>query len=248
MDAKDPIPSVYHFDDVTGVYTGVGFALLGPAGDVQVPAFSTLVAPPVCQDGYIAQAAVDAAGSVVWAAVRDLRAVPVYRVTDGSLVRLGDTITEGSAWTGLGELPPTLTTLPRPTEACVWQSGAWVVDLAQAKAAKVAAINAERDQRQGAPFSFNGKEFGADAASISRITSAASLAALARAAGSAYSVDLPAVDGADVTLDADGVTALAGALTAAVSAVFDTARKLKAEIDAASSVAELDAIAWPAAA
>ncbi|MGS0980653.1 DUF4376 domain-containing protein [Burkholderia glumae] len=247
MDPKDPIPTVYHFDDVTGVYTGVGFALVGPAGDVQVPAFSTLVEPPAVQDGYIARSGVDASGRTAWAAVRDLRAVPVYRVSDGSVVRLGDTIAEGAVWTGVGELPPTLTSLPRPTEACVWQSGAWVVDLAQAKAAKVAAINAERDQRQGAPFSFNGKEFGADAASISRITSAASLAALARAAGSAYSVDLPAVDGADVTLDADGVTALAGALTAAVSAVFDTARKLKAEIDAASSVAELDAIAWPAA-
>ncbi|MBW5285787.1 DUF4376 domain-containing protein [Burkholderia gladioli] len=242
------MPTVYHFDDATGVYTGSGLALRGPAGDIQVPAFSTLVAPLVCQDGYIAQAAVGATGAVLWAAVRDLRAVPVYRVLDGSVVRLGEEIAEGAVWTGLGELPPTLTTLPRPTEVCVWQNGAWVVDLAQAKAAKVATINAERDRCQGTPFSFNGKKFGVDVASISRITSAASLAALARAAGSTYSVDLPAVDGADVTLDADGVIALASALTAAVSAVFDTARKLKAEIDAASSVAELDAIAWPAAA
>nr|WP_253185452.1 DUF4376 domain-containing protein [Burkholderia plantarii] len=103
-------------------------------------------------------------------------------------------------------------------------------------------MNAERDRRAAGAFSFQGKQFAADAGLVSRVTSAAALAALAKTAGSTYSVDLPDVGGADVTLDAAGVLDLASALTAAVSLVFDTARKLKAAIDAATSVDELDAV------
>lgn len=119
MQTNDAATKVYHFDDATGVYTGEG-QLIGPAGDVQVPAFSLLTAPPAAADGFVARAVTSAAGDVSWVTARDYRSVDVYRTSDGTQVRIGDELDGGSVWTGLGQLPDTLTSTARPGAAYTW--------------------------------------------------------------------------------------------------------------------------------
>jgi len=83
----------------------------------------------------------------------------------------------------------------------------------------------------------------------SNISGATIAALIAKQANAAYSVTWTMLDNSTVVLDADGMIAMGLAVLAHVNACHDRARVLRAEIEAASDMAELLAIdvlhGWP---
>ena len=83
----------------------------------------------------------------------------------------------------------------------------------------------------------------------SNVSGAALGALIAKSASAPYSVTWTMLDNSTVTLDADGMIAMGLAVLAHVNACHDRARALRAEIEAASDMAELLAIdvlaGWP---
>lgn len=124
-----------------------------------------------------------------------------------------------------------------------------VVDLAAEKAAKLSAINAERDRREELGFPCRGKWLDSTPRSVQRITAAALAAQAVLATGQPYSVDWTCADNSTLILDAAGVIGIPVALAQHAAALHDHARSLKAAVEAADSEAALAAIdiqaGWP---
>ncbi|HEY2605033.1 MAG TPA: DUF4376 domain-containing protein [Paraburkholderia sp.] len=239
----DKIPSIYHFDPVRLFYTGSSDAHIGPMGDVQLPAFSTLGSPGDVPAGKVAIAtSIHGDG---WAFVDDNRAVPIYRTADGSLYEFGSPLPASTAWSGIGDVPPGLTVMPKPDGCYTWDGSNWVFDLTLARAAASAEIEAKRLAALASPFAYGDHQFNADTGSIAQIASMAQLAAVAKVTAQPYSAIWTAVDGTDVPLDEDGVIALAMAAAARQPAIQQIAARLKAQIAAAQDEEALAAVAWP---
>ncbi len=113
------------------------------------------------------------------------------------------------------------------------------------KQAKREAVNARRDELETSGFLFNGVLFDSDQRSANRILFAALAAQSAIATGTPYAVDWAAADNSVVTLDAYGVVGMAVALAQSGAVNFYAAKDLKAEIDAAETQEQLDAIIIP---
>lgn len=237
---------IYHCDPATGEFLGSGPAYVGPAGDVQVPAFASVTPPPGGPEGQVAVMLgvpdpVD--HSCQWAVVTDWRGTALYRTADGTAFEFG----QGDlAWHGLGDLPEQLTSEPRPSAFHVWAADAWTFDLVLARAAKVAEINAERARREVATFPYAGKRFDASDQSEKRIVSATQLASLAKTAGRAFTMAWTAADNTEVELDADALVDLALALAAYRDGCHRAAKLLKDAAATAGDEAALAAIVWPA--
>lgn len=131
----------------------------------------------------------------------------------------------------------------------------WVLDpyvppppptLAELKLQKREAINAERADRETRGFPFLGVMFDSDQRSADRIQVAALAAHTALAVGQPFAVTWIAADNTPVALDAQGVMGLLGAFASYGLALHDTAQTLKAQVDAATTEAELVAVVWPA--
>ena len=114
---------------------------------------------------------------------------------------------------------------------------------------RLAAINAERDQREEAGFPYRGKLLDSTPRSVQRITAAALAAQASLAAGQPYSVEWICADNSPLPLDAAGVIGMPVALALHAAALHDHARSMKAAVDAADSEAALAAIdiqaGWP---
>ncbi|WP_152966587.1 DUF4376 domain-containing protein, partial [Gulbenkiania mobilis] len=99
---------------------------------------------------------------------------------------------------------------PSPTH--VWDGDAWVLDaageaqlVATRRTELLAAINAERDRREEAGFSYRGKLLDSTSRSVQRITAAALAAQAAVATGTPFSLEWTCADNSTLTLDAAGV-------------------------------------------
>jgi hypothetical protein len=103
-------------------------------------------------------------------------------------------------------------------------------------------IKQARDVAEAADFTWGGSAFQADKA---RITGATQLALLAEMAGQPYSIDWTLSDNSVRTLDAGDMIAVGVALGQHVADAFETGRQLRAQIAAATTIAELNAIGWP---
>ncbi len=147
---------VFNYHPITGEYLGVGAADENPLDpdDPIIAGFATPTAPPVTPDGMVAVYR-SASGlppqnwpEGSWVLERDYRNVPLYRTEDGAPYAFdGDFL-------GIGELPSTLTEIPRPSVAHVWEDGAWRLDealeaerLAAEGTARRDALLAEADAR-----------------------------------------------------------------------------------------------------
>lgn len=108
---------------------------------------------------------------------------------------------------------------------------------------KRAAINAERDRLEISGFSYLGKTFDSDQRSTDRIQVAALAAQAALMAAQPFSIDWTAADNTVVTLDAAGMIGLATAFAQYGASLHAHAKTLKAQVDAATTVAEVQAIA-----
>lgn len=140
---------IHNYHPITGELLCIGLADDNPLEPSEpiVPGYATPTTPPAAAERR-ARLYLDSNGRPpqnwpygAWTVVPDFRAEPLFRTADGSPFSLGQ------EYTGLGELPPFLTTQARPSAAHAWVSGKWQLDKAKARELRLAAGQAERAQR-----------------------------------------------------------------------------------------------------
>lgn len=134
-------------------------------------------------------------------------------------------------------------------EGSPWLGGSLVSapsDLAGAKARRWAMIKQQRNDHEFGLLSWDGCAFDADQRSQARIQGAVQLASLAAAAGEQFTMPWTLADNSVRTLDSADVVALGQALAQQVSGAHEIARGLRLQIDAAETLEQVEAVAWPA--
>lgn len=134
---------------------------------------------------------------------------------------------------------------PSPQHVFDWATRQWVDprSLADLKAEKWAVIKAARDAAEFGGFTWDGSTFDSDLISQSRIQGATQLAGLAPMT---FSLDWTLADNSVRTLNALQMIAVGEALGGHVATQHAIGRGLRAAIEAATTPAEVDAVAWPA--
>jgi hypothetical protein len=118
-------------------------------------------------------------------------------------------------------------------------------DLESLKARKWAEIKAARDTQESAGFTVEGiGTFDSDSESRSRITGTAIAAKIAKDAGQPFSVEWTLADNTAVVLDADQVITVGFAMLTHITSTHEKGRVLRAQIDAAQTAEEVEAITW----
>lgn len=125
-----------------------------------------------------------------------------------------------------------------------WVNGAWtdVRDLAQVKADKWSAIKAKRSEVEFGGFTWDGSVFDSDPLSQSRIQGAAQLATINP---TTFTIDWTLADNSVRSLSASQMVEVGETLGIHVATQHTVARGLRQQIDAASTVTEVEAITWP---
>ncbi len=141
----------------------------------------------------------------------------------------------------LTDLDAYLATIP-PSRLHVLVNGQWEIDLVLYRAAKGKLINRDRDSAIDGGVSCGVNVFDSDDVSRNNLTStvAAVQAGVPLPAGFTWR----SKNDQDVPLDAAGLIALAGAMLGHVNLQYQKSWNLKAQVAAAVTVAELDAITW----
>jgi hypothetical protein len=114
--------------------------------------------------------------------------------------------------------------------------------LDEAKAQAWTRIKAARAAAETGPLTVSGRGFDATDISQRQIAGAVQLALIA---GPAFTVDWTLADNTTATLTQAEIIGVGVALGQRTSAIYATGRSLRAEIDAATSNAEADAVVWP---
>lgn len=223
------MPTAYLYDRETREFLGAVEADLDPLeGQPLLPAWATWDAPPTMLPGSRAVFDVDAQS---WISVTDLRGQRVWNQADGR-----DRIIDE-----LGPVPVGWTPIEPPSHA-TWSGGKWEVDLGRAKQASLTALNAA---------------FEAALATVQSATPESERATWARQDDEARGVaqrtwrDPPlltaiaAARGVSVEWLAERVLVKAGALAALVGPLVGQRQRLEDRIEAATSLAELEACKWP---
>lgn len=123
-----------------------------------------------------------------------------------------------------------------------WEDPRTLVDH---KAAKWAEVKAAREAVEFGAFAWDGSMFDCDQISQQRIQGAAQLATLASMTSAPFSIDWTLADNTVRTLNATDMIAVGMALGAHINVQHATSRTLRAQIDAATTLAEVQAVAWP---
>lgn len=105
-------------------------------------------------------------------------------------------------------------------------------------------LKAARDAAEYGGFMYNGAKFDSDQVSRARINGAVTLAMIAQMMSAPYSQDWILADNTTMALDAQGMIGVGIALGMHVKTIFDNATAKRAEVEAATTVAQLDAIVW----
>ncbi len=106
-------------------------------------------------------------------------------------------------------------------------------------------INIARDHKEQSGFPYLGKIFDSDPISAQRLNVAANTAMMAQMAGHPFSLVWTVQDNSTITLDADQLMGALPALALNANTIHEVAAALKAQVDTAQTVAEVEAIAWP---
>ena len=130
---------------------------------------------------------------------------------------------------------------PSPLHTFDKQSFSWVLNLDLAKQQARAKINAARDAAEVAGFTAYGKTFDSDKTSQQRILIAANTA---QVVGSSFTIDWTCADNSVITLDYAQMLGLPVIMAQAGNALHQKARTLKAQIDAATTLEEINAVVW----
>lgn len=105
-------------------------------------------------------------------------------------------------------------------------------------------INSTRDTLEAGGFTYMGKTFDSDPRSVQRISVAVQAAQGALAAGQPFLVNWTASDNTQVALDAVAMLGMPAALAQAALALHMHARDKKAEVDACTTINQLEEITW----
>lgn len=152
-----------------------------------------------------------------WSQVLDVRGA-TYVDADG----------QQQVWTGLG---------PAPASD---QTG----NLKRLKAKKWQEMKDARDAIEFGSFTWDGSTFDSDPVSASRITGAFALALAAKLTGQPFSEEWTLLDNTTRTLSADDMLAVGVARGTAVAAAHHRASTLRAQISAATTAQQVEAIQW----
>ena len=112
-----------------------------------------------------------------------------------------------------------------------------------AKAQAWERIKQSRIVAEGSDFFCNGDAYQSDK---ERISGAVQMALMAQLYSMPYSIDWTLSDNTVKTLDAAGMIAVGLALGLHINTVFSVGRDLRTQIETATTIAEIDAIGWPA--
>lgn len=136
---------------------------------------------------------------------------------------------------------------PSPWHAWDWATLAWVDPrtLDDRKAAQWALIKRARDAAEQAGFVWDGSMFDCDAISQSRIQGGALMATTALLNSAAFSIDWTLADNTTRTLDAAQMIAVGLAMGQHIDSTHQIGRALRAQIDAATTAAAINAVQWP---
>lgn len=140
-----------------------------------------------------------------------------------------------------GTQPQPLPERPSPRHQWDAATASWVISLEDARALKWEEIKTARDEAEFAAVVHAGHTFDADEESQRRLMGACLLAQV----DSSATWDWTTADNAVVTLSAAEIIALGAAVAAQVAAAHATGRALRAQIEAATTEAEIDLITWP---
>jgi hypothetical protein len=116
--------------------------------------------------------------------------------------------------------------------------------LAEAKALKREELNAERDSHEAAGFMFGEHLLDSNERSVLRITVASMTARLAVEQGQPYSIEWTTAENYKITLTGEQVMSLPYYLALNAQALHDKCGSLKALVEAATTVEEVEAINW----
>lgn len=128
-----------------------------------------------------------------------------------------------------------------------FQTKQWVDgrSLAQHKAAKRAEIKAERDKRELYPIGYGNAMLDADLTALRRLTGAISVAKSAIASNVPFTQNWTTATNSVIVLEAIDFVNIELAIAARTATLFDIARNLQAQIESATTVAEVENIQWP---
>jgi hypothetical protein len=107
-------------------------------------------------------------------------------------------------------------------------------------------IKNKRDDLESTGFPYLGKSIDSDSLSVQRITTAVQAAQAAMAIGMPFSLSWTCQDDSLLVLDGPGMLGMAVALAEYANELHETARSLRSQIDAATTVQAVKAIVWPA--
>lgn len=158
-------------------------------------------------------------------------------------------VTLGMAALNVAQPIPSLEAALTTVADSPWLGGTVVptsTPLDEARTRRWALIKLQREEFIARPIDLAGVgKFDADPKSAENIKGAVQLAILAQAAGQPWQVDWTMFDNSVRSLTAGEVIALGQALGQRVDQAHQTARTLRAAIEAAQTVAQLEVISWP---
>lgn len=134
---------------------------------------------------------------------------------------------------------------PGPLWEWDWQSKTWSgpgIEIARLE--KWSLIKAARDAHENGGFDTAWGRFDSDPASQTKLIGAAQLASIALAQGAPFGIEWTLQDNTSVPLDAMQMIAVGAALAAHIDAAHQRGRQLRAQIEAATTLQDLEAIQW----
>lgn len=135
---------------------------------------------------------------------------------------------------------------PSPHHEWDWTTKQWhePADLEPARAAKWSQIKAARDAHENGGFDTAWGRFDSDPTSQTKLIGAAQLASIALAQGAPFGIEWTLQDNTSVPLDALQMISVGVALAAHIDAAHQRGRQLRAQIEAAATLQDLEAIQW----
>jgi hypothetical protein len=135
---------------------------------------------------------------------------------------------------------------PSPHHEWDWATKQWrePSDLGPARAAKWSQIKAARDAEENGGFDTSWGRFDSDPASQTKLIGAAQLASIALAQGAPFGIEWTLQDNTSVPLDANQMISVGVALAAHIDAAHQRGRQLRAQIEAATTLQDLESITW----
>lgn len=136
---------------------------------------------------------------------------------------------------------------PNPGPSYRWDiiSETWVPDIPKAKADKWTQLKTTRDQKESGGFTWDTSAFDSDPMSQIRIQGGVSLAQMALANNQPFSIDWTLQNNTVRTLNATEMIGVGLALASHVTNLHGIGRILKQQVDAASTLQEVEAVQWP---